>query len=921
MSIKRFNLAIIATAMVIAGCSGDKTSQEYYELAQTHQTSGDYNAAVIEYKNAIRQDPKDSKIRLALGKLYLEQELFAEAKKELTRANKDSRLTLDTMMPLATTFFKLNEHQELLDLPLLTVDLPEQDLVIAHVLRGQALLTQGKQEQALAEFTLANELNEHAVYSKLGQAMSASAKTDYDAALKLVKGILDEQPEMLEALSLYAGLLNTKGDFEQAIVVYDQYIVLRGGKVGNVHLLLIDSLISNKNFERAKVELAKLLAINSQHGTVNSLLAKIHYQENNPKLALDYATTALVSSPDDYIANLVAGMSAFRLGDNDLSHRYLSRISKYLTHALGPQVMQIINQIKLGEIENARQGFKKLPPADAKNVKLYEMAANQFSIAQDFKTSLHLLNEIQPFLPDDKNISLKIGVLKVKLNDENGLNDLVAALYEPELVDKVIQPLIKGLVFTKRFDEIARISKKLRETFPKKSHGWDIPAMIALFQKDYDAAETLYLEDLKQFPENNQALLNLAKLRYMKKDFESAMSYIEKILIIQPDNYRAINYKAQLIYKKTEDAEQYKSIFKDAFKLYPESEPLLLKMSTVYINERTPDKSLALLESIKDRKQLSDQYWRHYGDLLMSLGKSEQALAIYHDWSLRQLNSPVPLLKQVLMNEKLRRYKDGLRLIEQIKNKFGKLSNLEGLKVSLMMLDQQMGTARRLFDQLKRTTPDSTYMLGLEGELLFREHKYAKSLTFLSKAYEASPISRYVLLLAKSHVILKDNSQAIVALKGHLKTEPLNLPVKTMLAELLVKQSPSESIAQYQELLEKAPNNPVYLNNLAWILSESGENEAALKHIEHAATIVPENAQLLDTHAVILKRMKRYQEALTKFDLAIALTPDNTEILLNKAELLILMDNIPQAKSLLKKVRLDLKPQFKERYQAVTKMM
>ena len=58
MSIKRFNLAIIATAMVIAGCSGDKTSQEYYELAQTHQTSGDYNAAVIEYKNAIEIDGK-----------------------------------------------------------------------------------------------------------------------------------------------------------------------------------------------------------------------------------------------------------------------------------------------------------------------------------------------------------------------------------------------------------------------------------------------------------------------------------------------------------------------------------------------------------------------------------------------------------------------------------------------------------------------------------------------------------------------------------------------------------------------------------------------------------------------------------------------------------------------------------------------
>jgi len=74
----------------------------------------------------------------------------------------------------------------------------------------------------------------------------------------------------------------------------------------------------------------------------------------------------------------------------------------------------------------------------------------------------------------------------------------------------------------------------------------------------------------------------------------------------------------------------------------------------------------------------------------------------------------------------------------------------------------------------------------------------------------------------------------------------------------------AEEIRLYRELLAQEPDNPVYLNNLAWALGVQEDGSAeSIELINRALEAVPgEPVELLDTRGVLLHRLGRYEEAI-----------------------------------------------------------
>jgi len=66
----------------------------------------------------------------------------------------------------------------------------------------------------------------------------------------------------------------------------------------------------------------------------------------------------------------------------------------------------------------------------------------------------------------------------------------------------------------------------------------------------------------------------------------------------------------------------------------------------------------------------------------------------------------------------------------------------------------------------------------------------------------------------------------------------------------------------YQQLLEEIPDEPLYLNNLAYIYAVQGKNlDTALQYVKKALDREPDNASYLDTIGWIYYQMGEYQEA------------------------------------------------------------
>ena len=86
-------------------------------------------------------------------------------------------------------------------------------------------------------------------------------------------------------------------------------------------------------------------------------------------------------------------------------------------------------------------------------------------------------------------------------------------------------------------------------------------------------------------------------------------------------------------------------------------------------------------------------------------------------------------------------------------------------------------------------------------------------------------------------------------------------------------RKPKEAIECYTHYLEKHPENPVALNNIAYELVKIHKAEDALHFIEKSLEIDNDNAYALDTKGVILGELKRYDESIEYLEKAIKKDP------------------------------------------------
>ena len=71
MNKKRRMAALLAFALVSSGAAVARDADEYVAEAREFIAAGEYKAATIQLKNALRESPSDIDARLLLGSLHL----------------------------------------------------------------------------------------------------------------------------------------------------------------------------------------------------------------------------------------------------------------------------------------------------------------------------------------------------------------------------------------------------------------------------------------------------------------------------------------------------------------------------------------------------------------------------------------------------------------------------------------------------------------------------------------------------------------------------------------------------------------------------------------------------------------------------------------------------------------------------------
>ncbi|HKJ66801.1 MAG TPA: tetratricopeptide repeat protein, partial [bacterium] len=394
--------------------------------------------------------------------------------------------------------------------------------------------------------------------------------------------------------------------------------------------------------------------------------------------------------------------------------------------------------------------------------------------------------------------------------------------------------------------------------------------------------------------------------------------------------------KAQNIYMRLSDYEKAKRILRRLIREYPEEDQYKIELATIYSETGRADSAMTLLQPIAAENPHSDAaallgelYFQTgrmdsaYSTLLpLDEGDSTDVRVLYYlgGAALNQdsLNAAEGYYRQLMdrhtdilggyfglgvVLRRQERYQDAIEVLSQGVRNFPDEPELyEHLGINYYFTGQQDSA----WNQLDRAYAiDSTlagyYNLAIT---LRNEERSEEAIAVLSRAKQMYPPEAELYeQLGIAYYAGQQYQEAKQQLLEALSLKPDQLRPKHFLAfvyDQLGQQDSAEVI--YKELLEAVPDEPLYLNNLAYLYAVQGKNlETALEFVKKALERAPNNASYLDTMGWVYYKMGQYEEAREYISEALHRDSTNVEVLDHMGDVYSKLGNREMAQEFYKK--------------------
>ncbi|HVB15675.1 MAG TPA: tetratricopeptide repeat protein, partial [Stellaceae bacterium] len=360
-----------------------------------------------------------------------------------------------------------------------------------------------------------------------------------------------------------------------------------------------------------------------------------------------------------------------------------------------------------------------------------------------------------------------------------------------------------------------------------------------------DAAKKVYQDFLVRKPDDLTALLGLADLATAAKQWDEATGYADKARAAAPAD-PAPGLRLLNIYTLRQDWPRAKALASELAVQFPANIDIF-------------DAQGRMLVLSGDQTGAITAYRRAYE----IAPDSAPILARY--LSLLAAAKMFPEERTVLQS----------RLDKDPGNRAVK-AQLIRVEAEISGLDAGLAKAR----SFAKADPGSSLYDLVSADLYERAGKRQEAVALLEKASAARPSDDNVAVaLSRLYGRTGDPVKAEAVLTGRLKDHPDDFVIRAALADFYIgTQKYPLAIAEEMRLLAKQANDPIALNNLAWLYQQVGDLAKAREFAEKAAAIAPKSGAVEDTLGWVLLAQGDTAKALSHLEAASAATPGNPEI-------------------------------------------
>jgi putative PEP-CTERM system TPR-repeat lipoprotein len=886
--------------LALAACA--PKGEELYARAVESLAGGDANAAIIDLKNLLLDEPQNARARAMLGQAFVATGQIQLAEVELQKAGElgapaDLLLASNCRVLLAKAQFE----QVLRDCRP-GAGSPQQNHELQIVTAG-ALLALARAPEAQSAYEAILAASPADVEAWIGQARALDQVRGVDAA----KAALGNAPAAVKDDVRYwlaLASLNTRaGSFADAEVAYEA--------------------AAAKADEKGLAGAARVMALGG--------LAESQLQQGKIESAKQTAAKLEKAAPENPMAMMLRGQIAAASGELEEARSLLEQVVHKMPG--NPDALMLLSAVNFqqGQIDQAESYLESVIAADPQNARaqrmLIEVRTRQGATAQDSLSGLQAALQQNPdnptMLATAGRLSLETGDraqalsyladasrasdkddTEAQINIANGY--LMAG--EVDLALDVLNAMPKGgaaggprdsllLATLLRKGDTTRLLEEARAILARSGKSAATRNMVGSVYSAAgkpELAREQFTAALQIESDNVAALLSLARLDLASGGTEQAETRLKQVIAKDPANLAATLGLASIAGLRKDPAAEEKYL-RQAVTNHPKSVEAQVALAQHYLVARQPAKAKAVADAMMSASPQDASAANARGvvmvsvrDLPAAISSFEQArtlepasAAIAANLARAQLLNKDPTGALTTLDAALAQNPKSLQLLA--------LASV----ISLQAGNQERATG--YVERLKQAAPGAQVTAQMEGDLAMFQKRYADALAFYEKAdpqLQSRPIlmGRYVAaqraklerperVLEKWLVAHPDDADVISTLgeskraagdvdgaarlyEQSLAREPGSAVLLNNLAMIYLEKGDPRALATAEKAHKAMPGVPAIQDTYGWALFKAGKTEQAVELLAEAARGMPTNAEVQYHYAAALAKAGRKEQAL-----------------------------------------------------------
>ena len=875
----------VLVAALLAGCQ--KQPGDNLNAAKARIKANQAPAAIIELKNVLRSQPQNAEARFLLGQQLAATGDPAGAVAEFQRAL-DAKYPMDQLAaPYAEALLAAGQPGQVIVLFNSTaLEDPAKNAALATWVANANLL--------MGDLPAAQQAIDRALKSVpdhppavLAKARVRVGRGDLPAALQLADELLAKSPEDAAVWTFKGELLDRDpATRDQALEAYNKALQFNPKQLQALSSVLAIQLIRN-DLPKAQDTLAKLRAAAPNGFLTNYYDARLKFLSGNFQAARPLFQALLNDQPDNATVLLASGVNELRLKAPLQAEAQLSRAVTLQPGSGAARYYLAQAYLQLGKPEQATSVLSPLINTATPAPQPLLVAAQARLMQGDAKGADALFDRAAKLHSSDASVRIAMALMTAAKGETDAAVNELQRISETSDGTEADLRLISARLARNELDAALTALDALEKKQPGLASTADLRGQVLRRKNDLAGARLSFEQAFKRDARYLPAVVSLADLDAADKKPEAGRKRLDELAAADPNNASVHLAIAAFAARQGASAADVTKIVETAVRVDPRDISARLLLIERHFNAGHAETALGVAQTgvtaNPDNIQLLDALARSQ----VRSGDSRQALTTYAKLVRLAPKEPAGYLGKANALINLKDVEAAAKSVQQLLELSPGHPDAARLAIGLAIQRKQFDQGVSLARQMQQQHPKEGIGHALEADVLIAQNQWGPAAdalrTGITKGHPEALVPRL------HQVLLKDNrsKDADELINTWLAKNPQDTVVLKYLGDSAQQANNSaEAIKRYQQLVKLKPNDPGFLNNLAWLLMQAGQ-PGALALAERAANAVPGNASVLDTLAQAYAAEKNFDKAANTLLLAMARTPDPAPLRLSLAKVYI----------------------------------